>query len=122
MNLREEMFNRFLDMETTTRKFLLEANLPEYAITLLELYGVSHVSDLIGFGREEIAELELKVRDRSIFPGNIDFEAKSSRKKYLGFDYSLPEQFGFSPLVKKKLLLLDTRAAESQAQKAVKKR
>lgn len=97
-------------METTTRKFLDDLMMPDYSVTLLELYGITHIEDLLGFDADSITELEERVRDRTIFGGEIDFESKQLRKKYLGFEVAEVGQFSFRPIVKKKLLLLSAKA------------
>lgn len=57
-------------MEGNTKKFLNDQSVPDYAILLLELFGVTHITDLVEFGGDEVSEIESQVRD-SIFLGQL---------------------------------------------------
>lgn len=112
-----------LEMERTTRKFLASHTVPDYVVLLLELYGVTHITDLTEFGEEDVSDIVLKVRDCSIFPFAVDFQSKSNRIKFLGFEFAEVGLFDFGPLIKKKLLKLSAAAiSEIEASTTQKKR
>lgn len=99
-------------MDHKTKKFLQDQLIPDYASLLLELYSISYIQDLVAVDEDTLQEIEQNVRDGS-FGGHTDFSSKADRIKYLGFPTSDSKQFSFRPLVKKKLLLISTAAAEA---------
>lgn len=79
-------------MDPKTKDFLKGLLLPEYAILLLELYGVGQIQDLKEFGEDDIETIE------------------EIRIKYLGIDFSDLADFSFRILDKKKLRTISAAA------------
>ena len=99
-------------MNEDAKKFCTTNLLPDFVCSLLELYGISFIEDLVGFGQEDITEIERNVREGN-FGGHVDFESKSNRIKYLGFDVTDLKSFLFRPIDKKKLLSIGLIASQT---------
>lgn len=67
--------------------------LPEYVLLLIDLYGMRTLKDLSTFGDGDINEIITMVRE-GLFE-RIDLKSPSTRKQYLGHDYSDVKTFKF---------------------------
>lgn len=78
-----------------------DLRLPEYALLLLETYGMRTLEDLTELTIEVIQEIVECVRASAF--GDIDFTSKSVKAQYLGGNYSDVKTFDFKPMDRKKL-------------------
>lgn len=98
-------------MDEKTKKFLQEQLITGHVQNLLELYGIAYVQDLVSFDQTDIEEIEKNVREGG-FNGQVDFQSKSNRVKYLGFDMADIKHFSFRIIDKKKLKTLSLAASQ----------
>lgn len=87
--------------------------LNEYALLLVDLYGVRTLNDLSELDSSDIDDIVKHVRE-GLF-GQVDFSSKSTRIRYLGADYPNVGSFDFKPMDRKKLLKVNILALEEIA-------
>lgn len=92
-------------MNAETKELLDSADLPGHVISLLHLYGIASIKDLVDFGETEIQEIQALIRGGT-FGGQTDFTQKSNRKKFLDGELCDYSSFSFRPVDRKKLLKL----------------
>lgn len=87
------------------KKFLETNNVPSYLAGLLELAGISSVTDLLLVDEKLIDSIEVMVQDGS-FSAYVDFNSKQKRIEYFGFDLVSVETFRFRLIDRMKLMKL----------------
>lgn len=84
--------------------------LNEYAVLLVDLYGMRTLYDLAELDSDVIDDIVKHVRE-GLFK-QVDFESRATRIRYLGADFQTPEAFNFKPMDRKKLLKVNAAALE----------
>lgn len=78
-----------------------DLELPEYALLLLDLYGMRTLKDLTTLGTDEIDEIIKMVREDSF--ERVDLKSRVIRIRYLGHDFADLKTFNFKPMDLRKL-------------------
>lgn len=92
--------------------------LPNYALLLLNLYGVRTIGDLTEVDENTVDEIIGSVRNSTLFCGGLEMDSKSVREQYLGANYTDITKFDFKPMDKKKLLKMSKLAHDQLAQQS----
>lgn len=98
-------------MDKKSKEFLKSFFIPDYVVSLLELYGFSCLVDLESIDANTIQDIEQHVRE-GLFQSLVDFASKQTREKYLGFNVLNVTCYSIKPMDKKKLLSVGNDARD----------
>lgn len=108
-------------MEFNLTKFYDDNFIPGHVRLLLGLHGVVYLRDLVGFGIDDIEEIEQTIQTGG-YNDKVDFTSKVNRIKYLGSDVVDMGKFRFTSIDKKKLRAIDAAATTQLATKLAKQK